>query len=435
MLSDPQIVDFARGDATGLELPAHPAALEQAGAAWLTEAFRAYGAIAPDNEVVRITRCDPCSAGNSGEKLLLSVEYARAEPDLHGDLFVKFSRHFTDAFRDRRRHELGGEVRLASLSRLPAFPVHVAKPYFADIDPVTGTGLLITQQVAFGENGIEPLRIKNRDHELAAPLEYYQATLTALARLAAAHLSGRLSPEVDTAFPFDAEASMAELTVPFDRLALVEKVRAIGAFVERYPWLLLEGVEPGEFAARMERDAVQLFDHQAAVKHFLYGDPRFIALTHWNTHIDNAWFWRDAAGVLQCGLLDWGMVRQMNFAIGLWGGLSGAMPGFLDEHLDGLLALFVKELAANGGPVIDEAEIKLHFDLSVAAICLTLLMDAPTLVGARLPEIAEATSLTDPVLRGNQVGSGFLHTFAAFLNLWAREDFGASLARMLERNR
>jgi len=430
MLSDPEVVDTVRGDATGIAIPAHPAALESAGAAWLTQAFRAYGAIAPDNAVIGITHCEPCSAGNSGEKLLLSVAYERDEPGLHTELFVKFSRHFGDPFRDRRRHELDGEVRLASLSRLPAFPVSVAKPYFADFDSASGTGVLITQQVAFGEDGIQPLLIKNRDHELANPLEYYSATLTALARLAAAHLSGRLSPDVDQAFPFDAEAALGELAIPYDRAQLVEKARAIGDFVTSHPWLLLDDIDPAEFAGRLERDAIHFLEHQTAVKRFLYADPRFIALTHWNTHIDNAWYWRDEAGVLRCGLLDWGMVRQMNFTIGLWGGLSGATPGFLRANLDTLLATFAGELAASGGPEIAAEELRLHFDLSVVMIGIALLMDAPALVGSRLPEIARATSLTDPVLQANQVGSGFLHTFAAFLNLWALSDFGASLETM-----
>src|SRR5690606_785434 len=152
-------------------------------------------------------------AGNSGEKLLLSVEYARADPALHTDLFVKFSRHFDDPFRDRRRYELEGEVRLADLSRLPAFPVHVAKPYFADFDRESGSGVLITRQIAVGQKGIEPLRPKNLDHELANPIDYYRATVTALARLAAAHQSGRLSPQADTLFPFAPDIAKAELTI------------------------------------------------------------------------------------------------------------------------------------------------------------------------------------------------------------------------------
>ena len=136
--------------------------------------------------------------------MFLSVEYAQSEPGLHTDLFVKFSRDFSDAFRDRRRHELEAEVRLAALSRLPAFPINVPAAYFADFNHESGTGLLITQRIAFGSGGIEPLRPKCMDHELDDPLAYYRATVTALARLAAAHKSGRLSPQVEALFPFDA---------------------------------------------------------------------------------------------------------------------------------------------------------------------------------------------------------------------------------------
>jgi hypothetical protein len=428
MATDPQPLDFVLGDATGVRLPTHPDALRDAGAAWLTEAFRAYGALPPDNAVTRITRCEPCLAGNSGEKLLLSVDYARPEPGLHRDLFVKFSRHFGDAFRDRRRNELEAEVRLADLSRLPAFPVAVARPYFADFERASGNGILITQQIAFGEGGIEPPRAKNLDHELPDPLDYYRATVTALARLAAAHHAGQLSPQVETLFPFDADAARAELTIPFDSAALAGKIDAIASFLKRCPWLLTDGTQP--FIARLEHDAQRFLSRQDAVKRYLYADPRFVALAHWNTHIDNAWFWRDDAGVLRCGLLDWGMVRRMNVAIALWGGLSGAMPQFLDRHLDGLLALFVEELATHGGPAIAPAELRLHFDLAVAMIGLALLMDAPALIETRLPEVASASGLTDPALRCNQVGNGFLHTFAAFINLWARNDFGAALDRL-----
>jgi hypothetical protein len=434
MLPDPEVVDFVPGDATGLPLPAHPAALEHAGATWLTQALRAYGAIAPDNAVVRIVDCVPGWAGNSGEKLFLSVEYARPEPGLHCDLFVKFSRFFADAFRDRRRFELEAEVRLAALSRLPGFPVHVAKPYFADFHRATGTGLLVTQQIAFGENGIEPLRAKNMDHELANPLEYYRATVTALARLAAAHAAGRLSPVVEELFPFDGATALSEMQVPWSREELAEKVAAIGAFVKRCPWVLLDKVDASAFLARFACDVPRIAAHRDAIMRFLYADPRFIALTHWNTHIDNAWFWRDGAGVLQCGLLDWGMVRPMNFTIGLWGGHSGAPPGFLDRHIDGLLAVFLRELAANGGPRIAADECRLHFDLSVAVLGVAMLIDAPALILSRLPQAVDAKGLTDPLLRRDQVGQGFLHTFAAWLGLWARNDFGAALDRLLAVN-
>jgi hypothetical protein len=426
-------MDFAPGEATGLAVPAHPDALRQAGAEWLTQAFRAYGALAPDNAVTRIVRCEAFAGGNSGDKLLLDVEYARPDAALHTQLFVKFSLCLGDPFRDRRRHELHGEVRLAGLSRNPAFPVAVARPYFADFDPASGIGVLITQRIRFGEQGIEPVRVKNMDHELDSPLEYYRATVTALARLAAAHQSGRLSPEADRLFPFEPETAAAAMPIPWDEAQVQDKAAEIGKFIAECPQFFPANVAAPAFAARLARDALALYRHDGDTRRFLFGDPQFIALAHWNTHIDNAWFWRNEAGVLQAGLLDWGMVRQMNVATALWGGLSGAALEVWGRHLDELLALFVAELAANGGARLDQAELALHLDLAVATMCLALMMDTPALIRSRMPDIADLTGPGDPRIARDKVVQGFLHTFTACLNLWERRHFGASLARMLNK--
>jgi hypothetical protein len=428
---DPPTLDFVRGDATGLAIPAHAAALRAAGAAFLTDAFRAFGSLSRDNRVVRITRFEPFPGGNSGHKLFLSVEYARAEPGLHADLFVKFSRDFADAFRDRRRHELESEVRLAALSRLPGFPVAAPAACFADFHRETGTGLLISERIAFGAGGIEPLRRKCMDHELADPLAYYRATVSALARLAAAHKAGRLSPQVEALFPFDPETAAAENPIPWNEAQLRDRVARLAAFAESCPRLLPEHVATPELIARLERDAVRFLRQEATIRRFLHADRDFIALCHWNTNIDNAWFWRDASGSLQCGLLDWGLVRQMNVTTALWGGLCGASPDIWDRHLDELLGLFARVLHEHGGPRLAVADLRLHMDLAVAMLGLALMMDVPSLVLARLPEAAEASSPLDPILLEDQVVHGFLHVFSAFLNLWESHDFGASLDRML----
>lgn len=429
--SEPAAMDYAPGDATGLAIPAHEEALRAAGAAFLTEAFRAFGSISPANSVARITRFEPFAGGNSGHKLLLSVEYAHAEPGLHTDLFVKFSRDFQDVFRDRRRQELEAEVRLASLSRLPAFPVHVPKAYFADHHRASGTGVLITQRIAFGEGGIEPLRRKCMDHELPNAIDHYRATISALAKLAAAQKAGRLSPQVEALFPFDPEAAAAENPIPWDAAQLREKVAAYADFARRCPQLLPADLAEPVFIARLEAEAVRVLRQEGAIRRFLNADRDLVALCHWNTNIDNAWFWRDAAGEMQCGLLDWGMVRQMNLAYGIWGGFCGAEPRIWNAHIDELLALFVATLEANGGPRIALSKLKLHLDLTVATLGLAMLIDCPALVLSRMPDVAEARSVLDPLLFRDEVVRGFLHVFTSFLNVWRRNDFGASLDRML----
>jgi len=420
--------DFVPGDRTGLALPTHPEALLAAGPDWLTEAFRAWGYLKPDEAVTAITASEQCTAGNSGEKRFLTVTYSRQRPGLHTRLFAKFSRYHADAFRDRRKHELASEIDLAALSRLPAFPVRVAAACFGDFHAASGSGLLITERVSIGEQGIEPARPKCMDHELANPGEYYRATLSALARLAAAHHAGRLSPEVDRLFPFDSQAAMADPPVGYGADELPAKLDAIRAFAAGHPQLLPAGPA---FLDRFEAEASELFARQDTVRRFLVSDPRLIALTHWNTNIDNAWFWRDEAGTFQCGLLDWGMVRPMNVAFGLWGGLSASDPAMLARELDDLLALYARVLADEGGPELPRELLGRHFDLSVALMLVALMIDVPALVTARVPRLAEATGPHDPLIRADQVAHGFLHVFANALMLWERRDFGASLRAVL----
>ena len=430
---EPVLLDVVRGDATGLAVPAHEEALRAAGAAFLTEAFHAFGALSADNRVVRITHMEPFPGGNSGHKLRLSVEYARAAPDLHTDLFVKFSRDFADAFRDRRRYELEAEVRLATLSRHPNFPVDVPTAYFADFHHESGTGVLITQRIAFGAAGVEPLRRKCMDHELDEPVAYYRATVAALARLAGAQQSGRLSPQVDALFPFAPDEAAADNPIPWTEPQLRERVARYAAFAASCPQLLPDDLTTPQFIARLEDEAVRILRHEPEVRRFLHADRDFIALCHWNTNIDNAWFWRGPSGVLQCGLLDWGLVRQMNVGGALWGGLCGAGRDLWDNHLDGLLELFIAELQAHGGAKLEAAELRLHLDLSAAMLGLALMMDVPALVLSRLPQAAQAKDPLDPILFQDEVARGFLHVFTAFLNLWRMHDFGASLDEVLKR--
>jgi hypothetical protein len=432
-MPNPERLDFVRGDITGLAIPAHGEALRTAGAAFLSDALRRFGSISPQNRITRVARLEPFRGGNSGEKALLTVEYQKSEPYLHTDLFVKFSRDFTDAFRDRRRHELEAEVRLAALSRLPAFPIPVPAAYFADFHQESGTGLLITQRIAFGSGNIEPLHPKCRDHELSEPLAYYRAILSTLARLAAAHKSGLLAPQIDTYFPFDGEKAAAGDPIPWDERQLRERVARIGAFARSSPQLLPAQVTAPSFVARLEHDAVRFLRHEATIKRFLHADHDFIALCHYNANIDNAWFWRDPSGALGCGLLDWGRVRQMNVAYALWGSLCGAGLDIWDNHLEELLALFTAELHAHGGPRLDVAELELHLDFYVATMGLATLIEAPALVLSRLPEAAGARGPLDPLFFKDDVARGFLHVFRAFLHLWQRRDFGASLDRLLER--
>jgi hypothetical protein len=424
------------GDATGLAIPADPASLLALGPDFLTRAFRAYGLLGEGNRVTRIARAEPFIGGNSGDKLLLWVDYAEApDPagaDLPAQLFVKFSRCLGDPFRDRRRAELSAEVRLAALSRHPAFPVAVPRACFADYHAESGTGLLISACIAYGEGGIAPLRRKYHDHLLPDAPAHYRAITSALARLAAAQQSGRLEPDASALFPFDAEAAAADLPITDGLARLPGQIEALRDFAAACPGLIPPALAHPDFLARVEREGTLFLTHEAELRRFLHADPDLVALAHWNGHLDNAWFWRDDAQELQCGLLDWGMVRQMNLGYALWGALSGAEPEMLAAELDTFLARFAAELEAQGGAAIPLAKLSIHFDIALMLLGFALMMDAPTLVLSRLPRAVEARSLRDDVMFENEVARTFLHVFVNFLSVWQLRDFGASLDHALD---
>jgi hypothetical protein len=430
---DPVQSGFVRGDATGLRIPAHNRALHDAGEAFLTQAFRTFGSISPDNRVKRIVRFEPCPGGSTGQKLFLSVEYERSEPGLHTELFVKFSRDLGDPMRDRGKYEMESETRFASVSRLPGFPISVPAAYFADYHKKSGTGILITQRIAFGIDGIEPQRHKCLDHELAEPLPYYRAIVKALARLAAAHKSGRLSAHIDAYFPFDPDAAAMSDPIPYDKQEMRELVAKYAAFAARYPQLFPANLASPEFFVQLDREMCGFLEHESTIKRFLQSNRDLIALCHWNANIDNVWFWRDGSGALQCGLMDWGRVRQMNVTFALWGSLLGAQLEIWDHHLDELFGLFRDELHAHGGPSLDLAELKLHLHLYVATMGLAWMMEAPAKILSRLPEASEASGPMDPIFRKNETARNQLHISTVFLNLWQTQDFGASLKRLLRR--
>jgi hypothetical protein len=422
-----QIIDWVGGDILGMELPAHGAALAQAGAPFLTQAFRATGALTSDNHVIGITRLQECSGGSTGRKFLLDVEYQQPCPALHTALFVKFSRDFDDEIRDRGRDQLEPEVRLALLSRDPGFPIAVPACYFADYHRDSGTGVLITQRVPFGRDGIEPLYAKCLDYEVPEPLAHYQALVRALARLAGTHKAGKLPASVEREFAFDAAQADASLTLRYNVEQLLKRVQRLADFAADYPGLLPDNIRTDTFFEQLRTELPRFVAHEAAIRQWLRSDDHYIALIHWNANIDNGWFWRDQRGELQCGLLDWGGVGQMNVALALWGALSGAETALWDNHLDALLTLFIDEFRGCGGPALEHRRLKQQLLLYVAMMGISWLLDGPARIRPQLPPPSPTLTCRDPAIRDSELVRTVLQMMVNVLNLWQRHGFGKIL--------
>jgi hypothetical protein len=419
------LIDWIRGDRLGLDIPAHSDALRNGGPDFLTRAFHASGALAADNRVARISRCEECPGGSTGRKLLLSVEYAQPCAQLHGDLFVKFSRDFSDKLRDRARVQMEREVQFALLSRSPEFPIAVPTCYFSDFHEASGTGILITHRVPYGRGIIEPHYEKCLDYQMPEALQHYRALIRALARLAGTHQAGRLPAADEQAFAFDASKLSVSQREPYTPQQIRNRVARYAQFATRFPQLLPDNIRAPNFLTRLAAEAPRFMSLVPAATQTLHSKADFVALCHWNANVDNAWYWPGASGDLECGLMDWGNVSQMNVAMALWGCLSAAEIDLWNCDLESLLELFTLEFSRCGGTDMDTAELKQHLLLYAGVMGLAWLLDAPPLIMQLVPELDEVENRFDERISKAETVRAQLQIMTVFLNLWETQDMVA----------
>ncbi|WP_409333279.1 hypothetical protein [Trujillonella humicola] len=419
----PDIERWAPGGVFGLPVPGDAAALLSGGAEWLTEAFRRSGALAPGERVDRVVRSAEFRGGGTGKKLLLTVAYGTPRAGLPEELFVKFSRNYDDPLWDSGRSQLVSEVDVALLSRSPGFPVPVPTVLFADVDPETHTGLIVTERISFGRDGVEPHHPKCLDHLVPDQVGHYEAILRGLARLSGAHRAGRLPADLDERFPRSPGPAGAGLVPRVPEAKVVQWAERVFAFVDRHPRLFPEDVRGAGLRDRLLADIPDVLAAEDRIATVLSGNPDFVAFAHWNANIDNCWFERGADGRLVCGFLDWANAGQLSVAQSITGAISGAEPFAWDDHLDGLLAVFVEEYAASGGPRLDLDELRLHI-LLMAASGLTHSLGAPVALAREVPDLDALESYRDPRLAEHENARIQLHMTTRLLHLWQTRQLG-----------
>ena len=190
----------------------------------------------------------------------------------------------------------------------------------------------------------------------------------------------------------------------------------LAEFAQRVPRLL--PAYPPEFIARLRADVPRFAQHEHTIAGLLARDSDYVALCHWNANIDNAWFWRDAGGVLRCGLMDWGCVGQMNLGMAIWGAMSGAETDMWDSDLDELLQLFVSEFRRCGGPELDPVRLRRHTLLYAAAMGVAWLLGVPAMVRKRFEAIPD--SRRHPLIRNDEGVRAPLQMLSNLLSLWER---------------
>ena len=317
---------------------------------------------------------------------------------------MKFSRDFDNPTRDRGKTQMESEVLFAGLTREPGFPITVPATQFADYHRDSGTGLLISERIQLGANGIERQYHKCLDYEMPEQVEHYRALMTALGRLVGGHRSGRI--RIGDQFPVDMQAAQVGERAPTSPEKLARRLDRLAEFAAASPGLLPANIVSPQFLSRLHDDAPRFLEQEQAMWDYLADHPDYIALCHWNANVDNAWFWRDHDGMLHCGLMDWGCAGQMNVAMALWGAMSGAETDLWDHHLDQLLGLFVDEVRRCGGPDLGLQQLKRQVMLYVGIMTVAWLLDIPALIRKRFGDAAATLTRTDPLHQGRRECAG-----------------------------
>jgi hypothetical protein len=255
------------------------------------------------------------------------------------------------------------------------------------------------------------------------PLDHYRALLTALARLAGTHRSGRLPAGLTAHFPLDVRAATVGDRAPLSTGKLKRRLSQLAEFVETHPGLLPINVGSPDFLARLREDVSQVAHHEHTVARQLAADSDYVALCHWNANVDNAWFWRGTDHVLRCGLMDWGCVGQMNMGRAIWGAMSGAETEMWNRHLDELLCLLVAEVHRYGFPNLDPDRLRRHTLLYAAVMGVAWLLDVPALIDRRFGAAAPA-SRRDRRIKDDESVRAPLQMLSNLLSLWEQHHVG-----------
>jgi len=82
----------------------------------------------------------------------------------------------------------------------------------------------------------------------------------------------------------------------------------------------------------------------------------YTALGHMNLNVDNAYFWRDAEGKLDCGVFDWGGMGTSSYGVKFWWFYYCMDYGVLSRGLPTFCQTFCEHYKASGGLELDPEE-------------------------------------------------------------------------------
>ncbi|CAJ1436436.1 unnamed protein product [Effrenium voratum] len=383
-----------RGLFYGMVFPWSEQTLESMGPAWLTKAFHRAGTMAEGNEVLELKLDKKVTAGNNAGKFIFEVRYKWQTPDLHCKLFAKIPFPYSGATTNDR---LSSSVNKQPMDffevnayRLfeASMPVKIPKYYFGDISNESTNFILITECIPFA--GYPPLPafkiegpyVKCKDFEMAgSEKEHYLLLMQVHGRIGAAAKRGDLGSEELLATQLS-RPNLQALTVSAEaatgghpKVCATGLRGAIKFFAATAQVLYPEFVMEDAFQEKFFRTMMTLNAYAREISLWKSSDADYVALGHLNLNVDNAFFWRDGEGGLDCGIFDLGGFGAAPMHHRIWWGLNCAEFPMIRQHLEEFLTVFIETYESQGGP-------KLDFDQLKAGVILTALENMSYMVAS-----------------------------------------------------
>jgi len=432
----------------GIEFPWSASTLMEMGPQWLTRAFHLAGTLDTSNWVKKIALDQKVkiTGGNNGGKFLFEVTYGKPAPDLHTQLFAKVPFPLTGAtFTDR----LSSSVYKQPMDALEvntyrcleaSLPVRIPRFYYGEVSNETSNFILITEQIRFrglpGAGGarLGPLDIegpydKCKDFQLGGrDREYYMLLMGQLARLAAAHKRGAIPwrygepPREAWQYGLNLGTGRPQACTGENPLGCARKLEAALQFMSKTaPALYPAYVSDPPFQRKFMDVMLKLNAYSAELSYWKHSNPDYSALGHQNLNTDNAYFWRDRNGELDCGIFDFGGFGVSSLPHKIWWSLNMAEFDQVKANLDDYIESFIATYREHGGPQLDARTVKLALQITALQNCMIMVSAIPnSLKMCPAKEFLTIRDRHDPRIADNVDNKSTLRSCLHVLNMTVR---------------
>merc|ERR1712039_294665 len=157
--------------------------------------------------------------------------------------------------------------------------------------------------------------------------------------------------------------------------------------------------------------------YSAELQYWLHSDMDYVALGHNNLNADNAYFWRDAAGKLDCGIIDWGGFGSGPLGHKMWWSFNCSDFDQFQSHIDEYIGNFIAAYHESGGRQLDKDLFKKHVLVTSLGNVMFMVRAVPDcLKMCSVKEWATIKDRHDPRIAGNIDGKSTLRTTLHVLN-------------------